>query len=1087
VNGTPLRVVTSFDSGPGSIRNVIAEIPAGATLDIDPALDGATIQLNEQDHLLIDKDLTIDVTSFSKGLTIDARNFSRIFRVEAGHTLTLRGLTMINGNSGGESGGAVLCLGSGGSPAVLTLDRCLIRGCTAVEGAGVSGLASDFNFVNTTIADNTAQNGAAFSGTTCDLTLTHCTVIGNHANDTNPGKKIGGLLIKNGGSLMLRNSIVANNTATDGTTPDVLLVTALEGVNFFGVPGTATIPGNAGVDYLTGDPGLGPVSCYGGGSRCAHPLLGSPVTNAGGTLGSPPAVDQRGFGRDAMPDIGAVEVGPTIIVDELADENGGTGAGDTSLREAVRDAVPGGLICFAPSLVGSPLVLNSQITLNKDLVISAADHDPGDIVVQGAGSARVFEIPSGHAAVAMDAFVITGGRSSGGNGGGILALGEMLTLTRMSLHDNEAVLGGGVHVEGALLVAENCTVSGNNATNVGGGIYVRNGLAELNHVTVTENSAVTLGGGVRVFNGGKVIYENCIFAANMGPEPDFAIVVGDTFSRAGANLIGSPAGNSFPQGTPNVFGDYCGSLAVPLDPKLGPIIPAGLSFPIAFGPMDDSFALNRATGSSRSADQLGVPRDGRPDIGSVEIDFRVNTPADDNDGMRVNGTSLREALAEHPTTFPIRFDASVFNGEPEDTIRLTRGQLSVTRILEIDGSNIAGGVTIDAAGRTQRVFSVTNGVGAPGAVLRCLTIKGGRTGRGADNVNGAPGGSGAGIHNTGTLTLERCTVTGNLTGRGGNAPGVNVDGHGGHGGGIYSTGSLTVISSTISGNATGAGGKANLEHLGGTGKRGGDGAGIYSSGALTLRAVTISDNSTGAGGTPGGAPGRGGGVFLNAASPSPLNLHSSIVAGNMGDGATANLSATGTVQTGVNFTSGDPELASLADYGGWTPTMPPRLGSPVIDAGGGTDPGGADQRGFNRFVGSQLDIGAVEYQGPNDPVNSGIADFFGDDDADRSANGLEAAIGTNSTDPDPGSPKNLRVTVSGAVPQISFGYDPAVAPFVILRVTRSTDLIDFDHVVISNATTAFGAPNGAGLLMVVDDDPPPGGIALYRLEAIPRF
>ena len=46
--------------------------------------------------------------------------------------------------------------------------------------------------------------------------------------------------------------------------------------------------------------------------------------------------------------------------------------------------------------------------------------------------------------------------------------------------------------------------------------------------------------------------------------------------------------------------------------------------------------------------------------------------------------------------------------------------------------------------------------------------------------------------------------------------------------------------------------------------------------------------------------------------------------------------------------------------------MHPLIGSPAIDAGGTTDPGGADQRGFPRFVDgdasgtAQLDIGAVE-------------------------------------------------------------------------------------------------------------------------------
>ena len=67
-------------------------------------------------------------------------------------------------------------------------------------------------------------------------------------------------------------------------------------------------------------------------------------------------------------------------------------------------------------------------------------------------------------------------------------------------------------------------------------------------------------------------------------------------------------------------------------------------------------------------------------------------------------------------------------------------------------------------------------------------------------------------------------------------------------------------------------------------------------------------------------------------------------------------------QTGVT----NPKLSPLGYFGGPTMTMHPLIGSPAIDAGGTTNPGGTDQRGFPRFVDgdgsgmAQLDIGAVE-------------------------------------------------------------------------------------------------------------------------------
>jgi len=58
--------------------------------------------------------------------------------------------------------------------------------------------------------------------------------------------------------------------------------------------------------------------------------------------------------------------------------------------------------------------------------------------------------------------------------------------------------------------------------------------------------------------------------------------------------------------------------------------------------------------------------------------------------------------------------------------------------------------------------------------------------------------------------------------------------------------------------------------------------------------------------------------------------------------------------------SGDPILEPLADRGGWTLTMAPKTGSPVIDAGEDISCEAADQRGLQRPYGNHCDIGAYE-------------------------------------------------------------------------------------------------------------------------------
>jgi uncharacterized repeat protein (TIGR01451 family) len=94
---------------------------------------------------------------------------------------------------------------------------------------------------------------------------------------------------------------------------------------------------------------------------------------------------------------------------------------------------------------------------------------------------------------------------------------------------------------------------------------------------------------------------------------------------------------------------------------------------------------------------------------------------------------------------------------------------------------------------------------------------------------------GAGIANTGTLTLTKTTVSGNSCGCAG--------------GGIYNDGTLTLAQSTVSGN---------------------DGIGIYQhGGALTLQESTVSDNTI--------SIGSGVGIYINAGT---LSLQLSTVSGN---------------------------------------------------------------------------------------------------------------------------------------------------------------------------------------------------------------
>jgi len=232
--------------------------------------------------------------------------------------------------------------------------------------------------------------------------------------------------------------------------------------------------------------------------------------------------------------------------------------------------------------------------------------------------------------------------------------------------------------------------------------------------------------------------------------------------------------------------------------------------------------------------------------------------------------------------------------------------------------------------------------------------------------------SGAGVNNSGTLTLTACTIAENsvVTGRG---PA--------EGGGIRNDGSLTIEDSTITGNIT-------------HGQNGGSlGAGIYNTSSLVIRNSTISGNRG------NGQVAVGGGIY----SSGSMLASSTTIAANMGAPAgVSNSSGVAVIQNtildnsgancdrsvtsnGYNLSSdntcaleaaGDinstkAQLGSLQDNGGQTETMALSSGSPAIDAGnpsGCADEHGhllkKDQRGQPRpeKKGARCDMGAYELQ-----------------------------------------------------------------------------------------------------------------------------
>ena len=150
--------------------------------------------------------------------------------------------------------------------------------------------------------------------------------------------------------------------------------------------------------------------------------------------------------------------------------------------------------------------------------------------------------------------------------------------------------GGAVAVQNGELALDRVTFSGNSADGAGGAIHLTVSSADatltMTDSTIAFNTANLDadgsgdGGGVSVVPSGAftatLVVRNSIVAANLDNgatiDPDLYFSNGALvdWQSAGFNLIGSNAGatGTVGSGLPNVDGDYVGSAAAPLDPRL---------------------------------------------------------------------------------------------------------------------------------------------------------------------------------------------------------------------------------------------------------------------------------------------------------------------------------------------------------------------------------------------------------------------------------------------------------------------------------------------------------------------------------------
>src|SRR5262249_44272180 len=129
-----LHVTTLADGGPGSLRDAVAQANAHTGADVVVFDDGLTGTIALTGGEL---DLTDDVKINGPGadkLTVSGGNLSRVFKVEAGETVSISGLTIAGGNAGTGNGGGVDNFGA------LTVSDSVFSGNSTFNAGG--GLAN---------------------------------------------------------------------------------------------------------------------------------------------------------------------------------------------------------------------------------------------------------------------------------------------------------------------------------------------------------------------------------------------------------------------------------------------------------------------------------------------------------------------------------------------------------------------------------------------------------------------------------------------------------------------------------------------------------------------------------------------------------------------------------------------------------------------------------------------------------------------------------------------------------------------------------------------------------------------------------
>ena len=214
-------IVNSTDNEPWKLLKEIVKIAdENATITINgtiTATNTGTGPTANRGQIIITKNLTIQGTNKDSAI-LDASSLSRIFTVQSSKTLTLKKLTLKNGQPlVGISGGAILVQ----TGCTADLSDCIIEGCkTGTNGnGGAMSILGTALLTDCTVKKCEAEkNGGGLYVYGGNLTLTNTTIGGSEAGDGNKAVNGigGGIFIGNSGLFTMNSGEISGNTGKKG-------------------------------------------------------------------------------------------------------------------------------------------------------------------------------------------------------------------------------------------------------------------------------------------------------------------------------------------------------------------------------------------------------------------------------------------------------------------------------------------------------------------------------------------------------------------------------------------------------------------------------------------------------------------------------------------------------------------------------------------------------------------------------------------------------------------------------------------------------------------------------------------------------